>query len=267
MNFYDFHIGDYARRTGHLEPLEDLAYRRMLDLYYTREAPLPADPSEVARLIRMRNQVDAVGAVLREFFELMDDGWRHGHCDEVIEAANEKRAKAKASADKRWHSDGNANGMRPHDERTAPTDDRGCDPTAPSPSPSPSPKEEKKARKRAGFKAEEIEIPEWLPPGLWGDWCADRRTRGKPITERGAAEQIASLDEYRAAGHSPERVIRHAIASGNQGLYPPPRIQGAPQLPQPAVEVWKPPPPLTPEEREASAKARDLALGSLRRMQ
>jgi hypothetical protein len=32
LNFYDFHIGDYASRTGHLEPMEDLAYRRLLGL-------------------------------------------------------------------------------------------------------------------------------------------------------------------------------------------------------------------------------------------
>ncbi|RPP48164.1 hypothetical protein IPC1156_32430, partial [Pseudomonas aeruginosa] len=37
MNFYPFHPGDYMLRTAHLEPLEDLAYRRLLDLYYVGE--------------------------------------------------------------------------------------------------------------------------------------------------------------------------------------------------------------------------------------
>ena len=32
MNYYNFHIGDYARRTRHLTVLEDLFYRRLLDL-------------------------------------------------------------------------------------------------------------------------------------------------------------------------------------------------------------------------------------------
>ena len=41
MNYYPFHLGDYAAHTAHLEPMEDLAYRRMLDAYYLREAPLP----------------------------------------------------------------------------------------------------------------------------------------------------------------------------------------------------------------------------------
>jgi len=40
MNYYPFHVGDYAAHTAHLEPMEDLAYRRMLDVYYLREEPL-----------------------------------------------------------------------------------------------------------------------------------------------------------------------------------------------------------------------------------
>ncbi len=41
MNYYPFHLGDYAAHTKHLGLLEDLAYRRMIDLYYTTEKPLP----------------------------------------------------------------------------------------------------------------------------------------------------------------------------------------------------------------------------------
>lgn len=98
MNYYPFHLGDYAAHTAHLEPLEDLAYRRMLDAYYLREAPLPADPAEVARLIRLRQNMAEVEAVLREFFMLTDEGWSHARCDEEIERMQDKQAKARASA-------------------------------------------------------------------------------------------------------------------------------------------------------------------------
>jgi hypothetical protein len=155
-------------------------------------------------------------------------------------------------------------------------------PVEPSPSPAPavlipdslSPDslsldslEEKAPRKRAAsFNAEEIELPDWLDRELWISWCKERRTRGKAITERGAKEQLKALDEFRRNGHSPERVISHAIASGNQGLYQPPVIRG--QAGQGAearsVEVWKPPPPLTPEERAASQAAKQLALSSIK---
>jgi len=55
MNYYPFHVGDYASHTAHLEPMEDLAYRRLLDLYYLRETPLPADIQSTAKLVRMRS--------------------------------------------------------------------------------------------------------------------------------------------------------------------------------------------------------------------
>lgn len=121
MNFYDFHIGDYASRTAHLEPMEDLAYRRMLDLYYVREDALPHELERIAKLIRLKGQEDAIESVLGEFFTLdRDRGWVHGKCEEVIATAQEKRAKAQASANKRWHSEGNADAMQSHSEGNAP---------------------------------------------------------------------------------------------------------------------------------------------------
>ena len=91
MNYFPFHIGDYAAHTGHLEPMEDLAYRRLLDLYYLREAPIPADIMVTAKLIRMRTMVDAVETVLREFFELSESGWSHGRADEELNRMREKK--------------------------------------------------------------------------------------------------------------------------------------------------------------------------------
>lgn len=84
MNFYPFHVGDYTLRTAHLDPLEDLAYRRLLDLYYVNESPIAGDAASIARLIRMRSNADEVAVVLGEFFEATPDGWKHSHCDEVI---------------------------------------------------------------------------------------------------------------------------------------------------------------------------------------
>jgi uncharacterized protein YdaU (DUF1376 family) len=117
VNFYDFHIGDYASRTAHLEPMEDLAYRRMLDLYYVREVPLPLDPSEICRLVRMRGMEAVIQTILAEFFTKAEAGWSHDKCERVIASAQEKRAKAQASAAQRWGKDANA--MPTHSERIA----------------------------------------------------------------------------------------------------------------------------------------------------
>lgn len=96
MNFYPFHVGDYTLRTAHLDPMEDLAYRRLLDLYYVNESPLTGDAASIARLIRMRAHVDDVAVVLEEFFNSTSDGWRHSHCDEVIQ---QYQAKARQAAE------------------------------------------------------------------------------------------------------------------------------------------------------------------------
>ena len=64
MHFYSFNIGDYMSHTVHLSLMEDLAYRRCLDIYYLHEKPLPEDASMVARKIRMPDNVAEVKIVL-----------------------------------------------------------------------------------------------------------------------------------------------------------------------------------------------------------
>jgi len=75
MHYYQFNIGDYARSTRHLSNLEDLAYRRLLDLYYDTESPLIADLKKLARLINMRDNVEEVTNVIEDFFTKTDKGY------------------------------------------------------------------------------------------------------------------------------------------------------------------------------------------------
>src|SRR4051812_13414084 len=111
--------------------LEDGAYNRLCDLYYVREVPLPADLQACHRLARAMSKLerDAINAVLREFFELTEDGWRHKRCDQEIERFRAKSGKASASARKRWDKPNagptaDATAMRTHDEGNA-TRERG----------------------------------------------------------------------------------------------------------------------------------------------
>jgi uncharacterized protein YdaU (DUF1376 family) len=83
MHYYSFHIGDYRSSTAHLSNAEDLAYRRLIDMYYDTEQPIPVDTQRVAR--RLRVGIEVVSAVLDDFFTLADDGWHHERCDEEIE--------------------------------------------------------------------------------------------------------------------------------------------------------------------------------------
>src|SRR5690349_965307 len=91
--------------------IEDGAYRRMMDAYYSTEKPLPSDRRALYRLVKAQSRVEkvAVDTILKEFFEESQDGWRNKRCEEEITKAREKSSKASASAAKRWHCDGIAN--------------------------------------------------------------------------------------------------------------------------------------------------------------
>lgn len=95
MNFYKHHIGDYDADTAHLTWFEDMAYTRLMRLYYRRELPIPADIAQACRLVRAasKQEREAVENVLHEFFELDGDCWRNKRCDEEISTAQGKAAK------------------------------------------------------------------------------------------------------------------------------------------------------------------------------
>ena len=83
INYYEHHIGDYDSDTAHLSWLEDMAYTRLIRLYYRKELPISCDVGDACRLVRAvsKEQRQAVESVLREFFTLRDDGWHQKRCD------------------------------------------------------------------------------------------------------------------------------------------------------------------------------------------
>jgi uncharacterized protein YdaU (DUF1376 family) len=104
MNFYPFHVGDYASHTKGLSLLEDLAFRRLIDLYYLNEAPITDDVERAARVIGMRDHIDIVSYILSEFFLKSEDGYRNTRCDEEIEKYHAKAERAKKACASRWGS-------------------------------------------------------------------------------------------------------------------------------------------------------------------
>lgn len=86
MNYYEHHLGDWAKDTVHLTMLEEGAYRRLVDVYYVKEKPLPKAIRDIYKLARAgaRPEREAVDAVLREFFQEREDGWHHKRCDEEL---------------------------------------------------------------------------------------------------------------------------------------------------------------------------------------
>lgn len=88
MIWYKFHIGDYLTHTVHLSDAEDLAYRRLLDLYYMSEKEIPLDTESVSRKIRL--DLDITESVLGEFFERTETGYFNIRCDAEIARYNKQ---------------------------------------------------------------------------------------------------------------------------------------------------------------------------------
>lgn len=90
MHYYKRHLGDYARKAGHLSMLEHGAYNLILDAYYDREqAPTRAEAIRYARA-RSPDEIAAVDAVLSEFFTEADGRYLQARVEqEFLEAAEQ----------------------------------------------------------------------------------------------------------------------------------------------------------------------------------
>jgi len=84
MNYYERHLGDYARDAGHLSMLEHGAYTLLLDRYYTTEKPIPADQAHRVCRARTKEEREAVDAVLSEFFTLENGAWINGRANREV---------------------------------------------------------------------------------------------------------------------------------------------------------------------------------------
>ena len=104
MYYYSFHIGDYRAATAHLTNEEDLAYRRLIDMYYDTELPNPTDLVWVAR--RLRVSIDAVRSVLQDMFFLTDEGWDNERCSLELKAYKRMIEGGRHGAAKRWAKGG-----------------------------------------------------------------------------------------------------------------------------------------------------------------
>jgi uncharacterized protein YdaU (DUF1376 family) len=82
VKWYKFAAAEYQIKTIHLSDAEDLAYRRLLDMAYLSEKPIPLDTNLVAR--RVRIDQDIVEQVLSEFFEKTAEGYRNRRVEEEV---------------------------------------------------------------------------------------------------------------------------------------------------------------------------------------
>lgn len=245
MNYYPFHIGDYATHTAHLEMLEDLAYRRLIDLYYLRETAIPQDVQEVARLIRMKAQTECVESVLREFFELTEDGWHHGRCAEELarmqkkkEALSEKDQHEKGRTQRfrerrslmfaalrekeivpSWDIamkelqclfDDNCNAPETLQARNRPVTGNATLTAIPTPTPTPTP-----INPVTSLRSVVAKRPEEVPEDIWRDFQSVRKAKRSPLTPK-AFEGVER--EAKKAGITITQALTICVERGWQGF-------------------------------------------------
>lgn len=72
------------------------------------------------------------------------------------------------------------------------------------------------------FDPSSVELPSWLDPVAWSEWCQYRSESKKPInTMLTVTKAFKVLKECLDAGHDPVEVINTSIASSYQGLFKP----------------------------------------------
>lgn len=213
MHYYQFHIGDYRAATAHLSNEEDLAYRRLLDMYYDTEQPIPADTQWVSRRIRIPEEV--VKNVLFDMFNQVENGtWMHKRADKEIAKYKTLEARNKANGSK---------GGRPRN----PEKPSGL-PVASHTEPTGKATNNHKPITNNQIKKEAqplVDLPDWLDKETW-DALVDMRKRiKKPMTDHAQKLMLGKLYKMKEAGHDIKTIMEKTIVNSWLDVYEPKVVQ------------------------------------------
>lgn len=94
MQWYKWFPGDYQRDTNHLTFIEDAAYRRLLDAYFS-SGKLPANIESLLRICRAitPDEQRAVQKIVNEFFETNSSQLIHNKVETMLAQTAEKSQK------------------------------------------------------------------------------------------------------------------------------------------------------------------------------
>ena len=198
MHFYQFHIGDYKSHTHHLNLIEDLAFRRLLDYYYLHESPIKQ--RDIARQIGMRDNEQEVLSILSEFFVSTDAGFINPRADEEIAKYRKFSEDGKKGAAKRWHKDANGEAISPPNAPPMATNNQ--EPITNN----HKPKKE---------KATVVATPDGVSQSVWDDFKTLRKAKKAPITQRAVDGIIAEANK---AGWSLEQALTECVVRGWQSF-------------------------------------------------
>jgi len=208
MHYYPHHIGDYKSATAHLSNEEDLAYRRLLEMYYDTEAMIPFETQWVAR--RLRVGTEALESVLKDFFVRTDEGWRHLRCDLVIrdyhEMAEKNRRNGRLGGRPKSNKQGKKNPMGSQSDASGnPVE------THSKANQEPITKTNNQGRE----SATKVACPPDVGQQVWQDWLQLRKAKKASVTETVVE---GARKEARKSGWSLEEVLVEWCTRGSQGL-------------------------------------------------
>jgi uncharacterized protein YdaU (DUF1376 family) len=208
MNYYPFHLGDYAIDTAHLSNDEDLCYRRAIDLYMLQEGPLKADEANAKQTLsrRLRVAEQTLENVLNEFFTLTEYGWEHARCDAEIAKFRAKSERAK-EAGRLGGKGKQANAKQTPSKRLA--------------NAKLTNNQEPITNNQDKLKENALTLPfsDTDFADAWHDWTQHRKEKKKPLTPTSTKLQLQTLQDMgvdRAI-----RAIDHSIAQGWTGIFEP----------------------------------------------
>lgn len=266
MHFISWNIGDFAKKTAHLSETEDLAYRRLLEFYYTEESALKNDPAWLARKIRMPDRSGVISLILEEFFFLAEDGlWHKNRCDNEIASYQSLQIAGRRGAQKRWENRKTGTNVinnldSPPIAYPLPTQ---CQPIAPPNAP-PMPTNNQEpitnrdlSKDKSKGSGELILLPPWLPTEIWENFKAHRKKIKKPMSDLSQKLAVGELEKLRRDGQDPISVINQSIFRGWSGLFPV-KDRDSPQHPPPSSQR-------RPTYSETLIHAADMAVKNLER--
>lgn len=219
MHYYKHHIGDYRRCTGHLSLLEHGVYRQLLDWYYLDESPIPLETQSVYRRLaaRTESEMQAVDAVLADFFTKTEAGWINSRCDSEVGKYHGNAEKSRESGKL---------GGRP--KKTGQVIDGLISETEPKPDDNPditlttnhkpltTNQEPLETKKRAA----PIALPDCIPVDVWEMWDRYRNSK-KGWTADAKKLNLRTLTDIANKGHDPRKVVETSIERGWTGLFEP----------------------------------------------
>ena len=200
MHYYSFHIGDYRAATAHLSNEEDLAFRRLLDMYYDTEQPIPLDTQWVAR--RLRVDIDTLVSVLNDMFLHTENGWTHSRCDAEISHYHELAQRNRENGKK---------GGRPKKPSGLPVESQSEPKETLTTNQEPITNNHKPKKESATVVARPLDVSEQV----WQDWLALRKAKKAAVTQtvlEGARKEAFKLD------WPLEKFLIEWCTRGSQGL-------------------------------------------------